>query len=164
MPRPEVLESPSVSRARMPQGTVAERQFIRFTRLQRILHICMIVSFITLALTGLTLKFSYTKWAAVLSHLLGGFESAGNIHRSAAIVMFGVFITHLVNLYRLKRRVHGSWRALLLGPSSMVPTRRDFTEFVGTLKWFVGMGKRPAYRRWTYWENSTTSRYFGGSR
>ena len=86
MPEPEVLETP-VERARMPQ---AERQFIRFTRLQRILHICMIVSFITLALTGLTLKFSYTKWAAVLSHLLGGFESAGNIHRSAALVMFGV--------------------------------------------------------------------------
>ena len=73
MPRPEVLESSSVSRARMPQGTVAERQFIRFTRLQRILHICMIVSFITLALTGLTLKFSYTKWAS------GAFSSAGGI-------------------------------------------------------------------------------------
>ena len=136
----------------MRKGDAAERQFIRFTRLQRILHICMIVSFITLALTGLTLKFSYTKWAAVLSHLLGGFESAGYIHRSAAVVMFGVFTTHLVDLYRLKTRVHGSWRALLLGPSSMLPTRRDFTEFVGTLKWFVGLGKRPAYGRWTYWE------------
>ncbi|MGA2965895.1 MAG: hypothetical protein ABSD64_06750, partial [Terriglobales bacterium] len=77
----------------MPNREVAERQFVRFTRLQRILHICMIVSFISLALTGLTLKFSYTKWAAVLSHLFGGFESAGYIHRSAAVVMFGVFIT-----------------------------------------------------------------------
>jgi len=136
----------------MPNGGTPERQFIRFTRLQRILHICMIVSFMCLALTGLTLKFSYTGWAAVLSHLLGGFESAGYIHRSAAVVMFGVFITHLVDLYRLKKRQHGSWRALLLGPSSMLPTRRDFTEFVATLKWFVGRGERPAYGRWTYWE------------
>jgi cytochrome b subunit of formate dehydrogenase len=136
----------------MSNGGTLERQFIRFTRLQRILHICMIVSFMSLALTGLTLKFSYTKWAAVLSHLLGGFESAGYIHRSAAVVMFGVFITHLVDVYRLKKREHGSWRALLLGPSSMLPTRRDFAEFVGTLKWFVGRGERPAYGRWTYWE------------
>ena len=136
----------------MSNGGTPERQFIRFTRLQRILHICMIVSFMSLALTGLTLKFSYTKWAAVLSHLLGGFESAGYIHRSAAVVMFGVFITHLVDVYRLKKREHGSWRALLLGPSSMLPTRRDFAEFVGTLKWFVGRGERPAYGRWTYWE------------
>ncbi|HYW39549.1 MAG TPA: hypothetical protein VE957_15665 [Terriglobales bacterium] len=136
----------------MPKGEVAERQFIRFSRLQRILHICMIVSFMSLALTGLTLKFSYTKWAAVLSHLLGGFENAGYIHRSAAVVMFGVFITHLVDLYRLKKREHGTWRALLLGPGSMMPNRRDLAELVGTLKWFVGLGERPAYGRWTYWE------------
>jgi cytochrome b subunit of formate dehydrogenase len=136
----------------MPKGGVAERQFIRFTRLQRMQHICMIVSFMSLALTGLTLKFSYTKWAAVLSHLLGGFESAGYIHRSAAVLMFGVFLTHLVDLYRLKKKVHGSWRALLLGPSSMLPSRRDLAEFVATLKWFVGQGERPAYGRWTYWE------------
>ena len=136
----------------MPKGEVAERQFIRFSRLQRILHICMIVSFMSLALTGLTLKFSYTKWAAVLSHLLGGFENAGYIHRSAAVVMFGVFVTHLVDLYKLKKREHGSWYALILGPGSMLPNRRDLAELVATLKWFVGRGERPAYGRWTYWE------------
>jgi len=32
----------------------------RFTRLNRLLHIAMIVSFLSLALTGMTLKFSYT--------------------------------------------------------------------------------------------------------
>ncbi len=136
----------------MSNGGVQRRQFVRFSRLQRILHICMIVSFMSLALTGLTLKFSYTKWASVLSHLLGGFENAGYIHRTAAVVMFGVFVTHLVDLYKLKKREHGTWIALLLGPGSMTMNRRDLTEFVGTLKWFVGRGKRPAYGRWTYWE------------
>jgi cytochrome b subunit of formate dehydrogenase len=136
----------------MSNGGLPKRQFVRFTRLQRILHICMIVSFMSLALTGLTLKFSYTKWAAVLSHLLGGFENAGYIHRTAAVVMFGVFVTHLVDLYKLKKREHGTWRALLLGPGSMMLNRRDLTEFLGTLKWFVGRGERPAYGRWTYWE------------
>jgi len=116
------------------------------------MHVGMIVSFMCLALTGLTLKFSYTGWAAVLSRLLGGFETAGYIHRSAAVVMFGIFVTHLVDLYRLKRRDYGSWRALLLGPSSMLPTRRDLAELAATLKWFVGQGPRPAYGRWTYWE------------
>ena len=146
----------------MPKGEVPERQFVRFSRLQRILHICMIVSFMCLALTGLTLKFSYTSWAAVLSHLLGGFESAGNIHRSAALVMFGVFVTHLVDLYRQKKREHGSWFALLFGPGSMMPNRRDLTELVGTLKWFVGLGKRPAYGRWTYWEKFDYMAVFWG--
>jgi cytochrome b subunit of formate dehydrogenase len=136
----------------MPKGELEERQFIRFTRLQRILHIGIILSFMSLALTGLTLKFSYTHWAAVLSRLFGGFETAGYIHRTAAVVMFGLFFTHLADLYRLKKKEYGSWRALLLGPDTMLPTRKDFGEFVSTLKWFVGLGKRPAYGRWTYWE------------
>ena len=152
MPSGQVLENPSAGRPPLPNSAVAKRQFVRFSRLQRILHICMIVSFMSLALTGLTLKFSYTKWAAVLSHLLGGFENAGYIHRTAAVVMFGVFVTHLVDLYKLKKREHGTWRALLLGPGSMMLNRRDLTEFLGTLKWFVGRGERPAYGRWTYWE------------
>jgi cytochrome b subunit of formate dehydrogenase len=136
----------------MTDGSPEKRQFVRFTRLHRIMHAGMIFSFVSLALTGLTLKFSYTGWAAVLSRLLGGFETAGYIHRSAAVVMFGIFITHLVDLYRLKRREYGSWRALLLGPSTMLPTRQDAAELAATLKWFVGLGPRPAYGRWTYWE------------
>ncbi|HKM85593.1 MAG TPA: hypothetical protein VJW96_05250 [Terriglobales bacterium] len=150
MPRDEVLENPPASST--PKIKVVERQFVRFTRLQRILHICMIVSFLSLATTGLTLKFSYTKWASVLSHLLGGFENAGYIHRSAAVVMFGVFVTHLVDLYKLKKREHTSWLSLILGPGSMMPNQADLADLVATLKWFVGLGKRPAYGRWTYWE------------
>ncbi len=127
-------------------------QYQRFTRLNRILHVIMIVSFMSLALTGMTLKFSYTGWAAILSHLFGGFESAGYIHRVAAVFMIGIFITHIVDLVRRKRREYGSWKALLAGPDTMLPTRRDLREFVGSLKWFIGLGPRPRYGRWTYWE------------
>jgi len=136
----------------MTDGGLDKRQYVRFTRLHRILHACMIVSFMSLALTGLSLKFSYTGWAAVLSHLLGGFETAGYIHRSAAVLMFGVFVVHLVDLFQSKRREHGTWRALLLGPGTMLPTPKDFSDLVATVKWFVGLGRRPAYGRWTYWE------------
>jgi len=146
----EVGETQSARKVR--EEKEPERQFVRFTRLQRLLHICMICSFLSLATTGLTLKFSYTRWAAIVSHLLGGFESAGYIHRTAAVVMFGIFITHLVDLYRLKKREHSSWRSLVLGPGSMVPNRQDLADFIGTIKWFIGLGPRPAYGRWTYWE------------
>lgn len=130
----------------------SRHQYQRFTRLNRALHIVMIVSFLSLALTGLTLKFSYTGWARVLSRLLGGFETAGYIHRVGAVLMIGAFLTHLFDLYRRKRREYGSWRALLFGPNTMLFTKRDLQEFVGSLKWFLGMGPRPRYGRWTYWE------------
>ena len=129
-----------------------EREFVRFTRLQRALHACMIVSFITLALTGLTLKFSYTGWAVTLSRLLGGFQTTGYIHRTAALLMFGVFTTHLYDLYRLKKHEYKSWRALLFGPNTMLPTRQDLKQFIATMKWFLNRGPRPQYGRWTYWE------------
>jgi cytochrome b subunit of formate dehydrogenase len=129
-----------------------EKQYQRFTRLNRVLHIIMIVSFMSLALTGMTLKFSYTGWAATLSRLFGGFETAGYIHRVAAVFMFGIFIVHLTDLWRQARRSHTSLRKLLFGPDTMLPTKKDLKDFVGSLKWFLGRGPRPQYGRWTYWE------------
>jgi len=137
----------------MEAGRRTALQYQRFTHLDRTLHVLMIVSFMGLALTGLSLKFSYTGWAAFLSRLLGGFETAGFIHRSAATMMFGVFVTHLVDLERKRRREYGgSWRAMLLGPDTLLFTKRDLRELLASIKWFVGVGPRPSYGRWTYWE------------
>ena len=130
----------------------ARRQYRRFSRFNRLLHVLLIISFISLALTGLTLKFSYTRWAVIMAHVLGGFETAGYIHRAAAVMMIGIFLGHLTDLARRKRREFGTWRALLLGPDTLLPTGKDFREFGGAIKWFLGRGPRPHYGRWTYWE------------
>jgi cytochrome b subunit of formate dehydrogenase len=135
-----------------PESPKRELEFVRFRPLHRALHVMMVVSFIVLSFTGLSLKFSYTGWASRLSHLLGGFQTAGFIHRSAAVLMFITFAAHIVDLIRLKRREYGSWKKLLLGPDTMLFTGRDLREFVGTFKWFLGRGPRPRYGRWTYWE------------
>jgi cytochrome b subunit of formate dehydrogenase len=112
----------------------------------------MILCFLSLALTGMTLKFSYTGWAVFLSHMFGGFESAGYIHRVAAFFMLAIFIVHIVDLVRRKRKEFGTWRALLLGPDSMVFNKKDIQDLIGNFKWFIGKGPRPQYGRWTYWE------------
>jgi cytochrome b subunit of formate dehydrogenase len=137
------------------EGSVRPKalQYQRFSRLNRALHALMIVSFMALAVTGMSLKFSYTSWAAFLSRGLGGFETAGFIHRAAAVLMFGLFAAHLFDLNRKRQRDHGgSFVKMLLGPDSMLLGKRDLQEFVGSIKWFVGVGPRPRYGRWTYWE------------
>jgi len=128
-------------------------QYQRFSRLNRTLHALMIVSFIALAITGMSLKFSYTGWAAFLSRLLGGFETAGYVHRAAATLMFGLFAAHLIDLNRKRKQEYGGslWK-LLTGPDTMMFTKRDLKEFVASIRWFVGAGSRPRYGRWTYWE------------
>jgi cytochrome b subunit of formate dehydrogenase len=129
-----------------------ELQIVRFTRLNRTLHIFMIVSFISLALTGMSLKFSYTGWAVFLSHLFGGFESAGYIHRFAAIVMVTVFIIHLVDIVRMRKKEALTWKVLILGENSLLFNKKDLKDFIASIKWFIGKGERPEYGRWTYWE------------
>ena len=132
--------------------TAHEKEFVRFTEKQRAFHACMVVSFITLALTGMSLKFSYTGWAVMLSRILGGFETAGFIHRCAALIMFATFITHLVDLQKHRKERKKSWLQLIFGPDSLLPNGQDLREFIATMKWFVGLGPRPQYGRWTYWE------------
>jgi thiosulfate reductase cytochrome b subunit len=112
----------------------------------------MVLSFITLALTGLSLKFSYTGWAAKLSRILGGFETAGFIHRSAAVLMFSVFVAHLYDIVRAKKSQGKPWGEMLFGKDSLLLNKQDLREFFGTMKWFLSLGPRPRYGRWTYWE------------
>ena len=124
----------------------------RFRPFDRNLHLMVITSFLGLAITGMMLKFSYTRWAQVLSHLLGGFEGAGLIHRFCAVLTFTYFGLHLWDLFRQHRASGKTWRQFIFGPESMVFNRTDGREFVASLKWFFGKGPRPEYGRWTYWE------------
>src|SRR3990172_5580487 len=112
----------------------------------------VIISFIGLALTGMTLKFSYLGWAHFLSRLLGGFESAAYIHRVCAVITFVYFLIHIIDLVRQKREAGTTWWQYLTGPNSMLPRRKDWEDLKATFKWFIGLGPRPAYGRWTYWE------------
>jgi cytochrome b subunit of formate dehydrogenase len=59
---------------------------------------------------------------------------------------------HLHDLCLLKQNKYGTWMKLLFGPNSMIPNATDGRQAVATIRWFVGMGSRPEYGRWTYWE------------
>jgi cytochrome b subunit of formate dehydrogenase/uncharacterized protein with PIN domain len=124
----------------------------RFPRLYSVLHIMVIVSFLGLAVTGMTLKFSYSAWAHWLSRLMGGFEAAGFIHRVCAVLTFAYFGIHIWDLLRRKSAARQSWREFILGRNGMMFSRTDLREFWQSTKWFLGRGPRPGYGRWTYWE------------
>ena len=134
-------------------AAVHKRYYIqRFTLSQRIMHIFVIISFIALAFTGMMLKFAFLPWAQTLSEFFGGVEAAGDIHRFAAIITFGYFISHLISVFRIKKRTRKSWIDMIFGKKSMMFNKKDLQDFIGTIKWFIGRGPRPAYGRWTYWE------------
>jgi cytochrome b subunit of formate dehydrogenase len=124
----------------------------RFSAFNRALHFVMIGSFLTLAITGMIVKFSYTDLAYYIAELLGGIENAGFIHRVAATALFAIFILHVYDLFRKKKTEFNGWKDMLFGPDTMIPNKKDWIDLKASFKWFVGKGERPYYGRWTYWE------------
>jgi len=129
-----------------------QKFYRRFSRLQRTMHIVMMLSFFTLALTGMALKFSYMSWAQVTSRVLGGFDGMGFLHRIGAIALMTIFIVHLLDMIRHKKTTGQTWLQIITGPDSIIFNGRDLKEFTQSIKWFFGMGSRPNYGRYTYWE------------
>ena len=41
---------------------------------------------------------------------------------------------------------------MLFGPDSILFSKKDWREFLATVKWYTGKGPYPRYGRWTYWE------------
>ena len=54
-----------------------KKLYRRFNRLQRGMHLAMLLSFFTLALTGMILKFSYMGWAQGIAWALGRLRDHG---------------------------------------------------------------------------------------
>ncbi|MBI5183906.1 MAG: hypothetical protein HY999_06040, partial [Nitrospinae bacterium] len=72
-------------------------------------------------ITGMTLKFSYMRWAVVISRIMGGFEVTGFIHRLCAIITFGYFFTHIGFLIRKIRDKEISIRDIFIGMDTLLP-------------------------------------------
>jgi len=122
----------------------------RFTPLERVLHIMVIVSFFGLVMTGVPLHFSHEPWAAFIIRLHGGVATAGIIHRTCAVITFAYFFTHIGSVIR--RLMGPDRRRMLWGPDSMVPQPRDLRDLVTMVKWFFGLGPRPRFDRFSYLE------------
>lgn len=131
------------------------RSYRRFQRKHILLHLVVVVSFLTLALTGLPLKFAGTAWGHAIAEFFGGPDRARFLHHSAALVTFGWFMVAVVGSVRFLwtgRGKPGGWMARLLGPDSLFPTMRDWRDFSAMVKWFAFRGPKPSFERWTYWE------------
>ncbi len=123
----------------------------RFNAYHRILHVLMAVSFIGLVASGMPLKYAGAPWASWLMKLLGGYYAAGLIHRICAVITFGYFAAHISYVvYNIV--VVRKFKFNFLGPESMVPWIKDLQDIYYSFRWFFGLGPRPQFDQWTYWE------------
>ncbi|HXT32956.1 MAG TPA: cytochrome b/b6 domain-containing protein [Vicinamibacterales bacterium] len=151
----ETLIAPETAAApeRAPVAAETPRRaahVLRFDRVDRTLHGFLMLSFLGLAFTGMPVLFSTTPWAGRVARLLGGYTVIHRMHRVFATIMIVVFIVHVGRL--LRRVVARKDYSVFWGPASMVPQPRDLADMVQHIRWFVGLGPRPAFDRYTYWE------------
>ncbi|UCG38499.1 MAG: hypothetical protein JSV00_10060 [bacterium] len=130
-----------------------ERWYLRFNYYHRFLHALIIISFLGLVLTGMPLKYYQSGWAQTFARYLGGIGMAGYIHRVCGAITWLYFVLHIAFAfyYVVKLREEPFWK-WIVGPNSMVPWIKDVKDVAGHILWFLGMGERPRFDRFTYWE------------
>lgn len=133
----------------------------RTTLHQRVQHWWLAISFITLVITGMPLKFADASWAQTVVGLLGGLTVARAIHRIAGVVLLAVFVYHLgylLALLLLKRRAdrrrgtpESWWKTVWESP--MVVRPDDVVHFIQLFAYLLFLRKdRPHFGRYNVLE------------
>lgn len=122
----------------------------RFNKIDRLFHIGLIITFLIQVATGFSRLFYTTSWGKSLGALFGGYESCSVVHHWSGIIMSVGFIIHV--LYVLQCVDWHTPFKSLFGPNSLVPGLIDFRHLWQKMLWHLGMGEKPALKRWAYWE------------
>jgi len=139
-----------------------EVYFRRFQPSHVVLHLTVVLTFLTLVLTGMTLKYPDNPYFSTVGAFLGGPMILGVLHRICAVITFGYLGTHVVNVIQKLRRGEITLRGLVTEDYSLVPLPRDAIAIKNNFAWFLGLGPRPRMGRWTYWEKFDYMAVFWG--
>jgi len=128
-----------------PSAPSSKKVFVRFDISQRIEHFSLLVSFTTLAVTGLPQKYASSEISLTILRLLGGIEQTRKIHHVAAAILLIVSIFHILSLlYRM---------FVLRSKLSMMPWIDDFKHLLHDIGYYLGIRTQKAYYgRYSYAE------------
>ena len=116
---------------------------VRFSLRQRIEHFLVMTTFTLLALTGFPQKFYEAGWSHTVVAFFGGMERLRFVHRMCGLLFAALAIVHVTTI--AAKLARGTARPTL------VPTRKDFTDAVLTLRYYLGLSERhAAFDRFDY--------------
>ncbi len=122
--------------------------YLRMNLNERLQHIALAVSFLTLVLTGFMLKFPDSWWVHHIRDLSkNAFEYRSLLHRIAAVIMV---VTSLYHIIYITFTVRG--RQLV---KDLFPKYKDITDAIGIAKFNLGISKvKPKLDRFSYVEKA----------
>ena len=131
-----------------------ELYFFRFSLHQRLQHVVLFSTVITLSLTGFPLKYHDKDWAEPLINFMGGIHVAPMIHHIAGTILLGLFVYHTIywmylfytkQVLTLKsegRLTMGNLVKAFFG-QQMVPNKKDFYDLIDMFKYLLYFTNRP---------------------
>ncbi len=124
-----------------------QKQYDRFSVVQRIEHWILFISFTTLAVTGIPQKFVGSGWAEAMIAAMGGIETVRNIHHIAAITLSLEVVYHAV--------VVGYKVFVLRVRWTMFPRLDDALDAFDALRYNLGLTKEhPKFDRFNFAEKA----------
>ncbi len=122
-------------------------QYARFSLSDRLQHLVMLLSFTTLAITGLVQKYALNSVSLSIVRLWGGIENVRTTHHVAATALMVVAIYHLVAMgYKI---------FVLRRPMAMLPGLQDVKDALAAFAYNVGLRKSGAQMgRYTFEEKA----------
>ena len=127
------------------RAQVEEKEVVRLSVLFRIQHFGLLLSTLTLIVTGLPLRYAETAWARVFFAWIGGVPVQAVVHRAGAGLLIAVAAFHVwyIVFSREGRKELGALR----------PRVRDVAHLIHNLAFFVGLTRRgPRFDRFSYVE------------
>jgi cytochrome b subunit of formate dehydrogenase len=143
----------SKRRLRVRRGSIEEEElghalYVRMSLFERIQHAMLLVSFITLVVTGFMLKFPDAWWVIPLrSFSPVVFEIRSLLHRTAAVVLILASAVHIYYILFVPRG-----RKLV---RDLLPRYQDAKDMLAVGKYNLGFSKtKPKFDRFSYIEKS----------
>ncbi|MBI5206216.1 MAG: hypothetical protein HY934_00315 [Candidatus Firestonebacteria bacterium] len=118
-----------------------EELFERFTFMQLLNHVVLLVTFLLVVLTGFPQKFSFAPWADFLAFLFGGAEPMRKVHHTAGVIMVINFLFH--SAYLVYRWISEGWKSYY-NDFIMVPNPNDGWCIVQNFKYWLHLSDEPA--------------------
>jgi len=137
-----------IRRGIIVQEHVGHRLYLRMSLSERLQHGTLLMSFVTLVLTGFALKFPDAWWVVPVRNISPiMFDLRAVIHRIAAVVMVLASVYHIFYIFfdpRGKQLIR-----------DLYPRIQDVTDAIGVMKYNLGLSDRkPKLGRFSYVEKS----------
>jgi cytochrome b subunit of formate dehydrogenase len=133
--------------AKKTPAPAPSQRYVRFSLSDRLQHVIMLLSFTTLAVTGLVQKFALSPISIFIVRLWGGIETLRATHHVAATILMMVVIVHLVEI---------GYKAFVLRTRlTMLPGLQDVKDAWKALTFNLGLGRsRPQMGRYSFEEKA----------